>query len=161
MRRLNNKGYMLVEIIVASVIAFGVAYYLLNLTYNFKDKLEDIYNEEEMIAAKVNITKNIMSDIESAQSIEIFACSSSSEESTQYKVSFTINEVDSLTDGKYAEISVDSSTLTYSLGDNTYQKKLTNGSEFGKITCHDGYVKIPITNIYSDKVYYVNLFLNK
>lgn len=149
MRKLNNKGYMLVEIIVASVIAFGVAYYLLNLTYNFKDKLEDVYNEEEMIAAKANITKNIMSDIESAQSI-----SSCTLELGIAK--FTI-------DGKDAEISVDSSTstLTYSLGGNTYQKELTNGSEFGEIECYNGYVKIPITNIYSDKVYYVNLFLNK
>lgn len=64
MRRLNNKGYMLVEIIVASVIAFSVAYYLLNLTYKFKDKSEDIYYSTTMLSDKINITKNIMNDLE-------------------------------------------------------------------------------------------------
>lgn len=64
MKRLNNKGYMLVEIIVASVIAFSVAYYLLNLTYKFKDKSEDIYYSTTMLSDKINITKNIMNDLE-------------------------------------------------------------------------------------------------
>ena len=62
--KLNNKGYMLVEIIVASVIAFSVAYYLLNLTYKFKDKSEDIYYSTTMLSDKINITKNIMNDLE-------------------------------------------------------------------------------------------------
>ena len=64
MKRLNNRGYMLVEIIVASVIAFSVAYYLLNLTYKFKDKSEDIYYSTTMLSDKINITKNIMNDLE-------------------------------------------------------------------------------------------------
>ena len=64
MKRLNNKGYMLVEIIVASVIAFSVAYYLLNLIYKFKDKSEDIYYSTTMLSDKINITKNIMNDLE-------------------------------------------------------------------------------------------------
>lgn len=55
---------MLVEIIVASVIAFSVAYYLLNLTYKFKDKSEDIYYSTTMLSDKINITKNIMNDLE-------------------------------------------------------------------------------------------------
>lgn len=45
---------MLVEIIVASVIAFSVAYYLLNLTYKFKDKSEDIYYSTTMLSDKIN-----------------------------------------------------------------------------------------------------------
>ena len=59
--KLNQKGYMLVEIIVASVIAFSVAYYLLNLTYKFKDKNEDVYYSTTMLADKINITKNTIS----------------------------------------------------------------------------------------------------
>lgn len=61
--KLNNKGYMLVEIILASVIAMSIAYYLLNLTYKFKDKNEDVYYSAELISLKNNITKNIMNDL--------------------------------------------------------------------------------------------------
>ena len=37
MKKLNNKGYMLIELIVSAVMAFSLGYYLLNLTYNFAD----------------------------------------------------------------------------------------------------------------------------
>ena len=62
--KLNRKGYMLVEMILASVIAMSIAYYLLNLTYKFKDKNEDIYNSTVLIADKILITKNIMNDFD-------------------------------------------------------------------------------------------------
>ena len=45
--KLNRKGYMLVEIVIASVLAMGIGYYLLNLTYKFKNNSEDIYAEED------------------------------------------------------------------------------------------------------------------
>ena len=63
MKKLNNKGYMLVEIIIASVIAFSVAYYLINLTIKFKNQNSDLYNNTIIKNDKVNITKNIMNDI--------------------------------------------------------------------------------------------------
>ena len=62
-RRLNNKGYMLVEIILASAIAFSVAYYLLNLIVKFKNKDMDVYESTSFISTKINITKNIMDDL--------------------------------------------------------------------------------------------------
>ena len=37
MKKLNNKGYLTVEVVLASVIAFGLAYFLLNLTIKVKD----------------------------------------------------------------------------------------------------------------------------
>ena len=45
MKKLNNKGYLTVEVVLASVIAFGLAYFLLNLTIKVKDKVY-IINEE-------------------------------------------------------------------------------------------------------------------
>ena len=70
-KRLNNKGYMLVEIIIASVLAFSVAYYLLNLTYDFKDKNEDVYFSTATLSDKINITKNIMNDLEGKEVVII------------------------------------------------------------------------------------------
>ena len=62
--KLNNKGYMLVEIIISSVLAISVAYYLLDLTYQFKDKDADIYQSIVYLDDKNIITKNIMNDLE-------------------------------------------------------------------------------------------------
>lgn len=70
MKKLNNKGYMLVEIILASVIAFSVAYYLINLTFKFKDQNMDLYNLTVIDNAKINITKNIMEDLKQGISAE-------------------------------------------------------------------------------------------
>ncbi len=69
--KLNRKGYMLVEIIVAATIAFSIAYYLLNLTYKFKSKSEDLYNQTPIVADKINITKNIMNDLDGKKIISI------------------------------------------------------------------------------------------
>ena len=40
--KLNHRGYVLVEIILASVIAFGIAYYMLDLTIKLKNKNDDL-----------------------------------------------------------------------------------------------------------------------
>ena len=62
--KLNRKGYMLVEIIVAAVLAMSIAYYLLNLTYKFKNTNEDVQESYYYTKDKILITKNIMSDLE-------------------------------------------------------------------------------------------------
>lgn len=45
MNKLNNKGYMLVEIVLASAIAFGVAYYMFDLIIKLKNKNDDMLVE--------------------------------------------------------------------------------------------------------------------
>lgn len=60
---LNNKGYMLVEIIVASVIAMVMAYFLMDITIKFVDKNNDYYVDSLLLADKALITKEIMDDI--------------------------------------------------------------------------------------------------
>ncbi len=42
MRKLNNKGYLLVEIILASALAVGMAYFMIRLTINVKNKNDDL-----------------------------------------------------------------------------------------------------------------------
>lgn len=41
-RHLNNKGYMLVEIILAFVLAMTVAYFIMDLTIKLKNKNDDL-----------------------------------------------------------------------------------------------------------------------
>ena len=62
--KLNNKGYLLVEIIIASTLALTIAYYLINTTYKFKNTSTDIYQAHQYLNDKIIITKNIMNDLE-------------------------------------------------------------------------------------------------
>lgn len=63
MKKLNNKGYMLVEIILASVLAFGVAYYIIDLTIKFKNKNDDLLVETEVATDRAIITNKLMKSL--------------------------------------------------------------------------------------------------
>lgn len=71
--KLNKKGYMLVEIVIAAVLAFSIAFYLLNLTYKFKNTNYDIQESRAFLADKLIITKNIMNDIERGSVNDVLA----------------------------------------------------------------------------------------
>ena len=45
MKRMNNKGYMLVEIIMVFVITFGILYYMMDLVIRLKNKNDDLFVE--------------------------------------------------------------------------------------------------------------------
>ena len=74
MKKLNNKGYLTVEVVLASVIAFGLAYFLLNLTIKVKDKNDDMLVKTILINDKAIIENNIMKDNEEYTSVELEEC---------------------------------------------------------------------------------------
>lgn len=61
--RRNNKGYMLVEIILASTIAFALAYFMLELTLKVKGKNDDLLVDTLMATDKTIISNKIMSGV--------------------------------------------------------------------------------------------------
>ena len=67
----NNKGYMLVEIIIASVIAFVMAYFLIDITIKLVNNNNDYYVESILLADKNIITKEIMDDINSKKLVNV------------------------------------------------------------------------------------------
>ena len=73
MHKLNNKGYMLVEIILASVIAFGVAYFIINLTIKLKNKNDDLFVDTEIGTDRAIISNKLMDYIKDEK--EAFDCS--------------------------------------------------------------------------------------
>ena len=165
-KKLNNKGYMLVEIIIASVLAFSVAYYLLNLTYDFKDKNEDVYFSTATLSDKINITKNIMNDLEGKEVVII-------NNGNNY-VTFQVGTTDNI---KQIYIDKANKTITYgklqgngnaignfNVSDNSYyQKQLDDFLEFGSISIESNSnyisIQIPISNIYSDNTYDIKLLI--
>lgn len=144
--KLNRKGYMLVEMILASVIAMSIAYYLLNLTYKFKDKNEDIYNSTMLIADKILITKNIMNDFD-GKIVEL-------DSKTDKEIIFKVN-------GEKRKITIADKTIKYTKEDNSiiYKKTLANSMEIGKITFNNNVVTIPITSIYGNNSTNIKIFI--
>lgn len=63
MKKLNNKGYLLVEIIVASVLAMTIAYFLIELTLNLKAKNDDVFVDTILVTDKMLMTDTIQEDI--------------------------------------------------------------------------------------------------
>ena len=82
MKRLNNKGYLTVEIILAAVIAFTIAFFLIEITVNFSNASDDYYVDTIFITDKSliidNIKKRIQEDINDKGIIKGVSCTSSS-----------------------------------------------------------------------------------
>ena len=163
MKKLNNKGYMLVEIVLAAVISFSVAYYLLNLTYKFKDKNEDVLYTKKMLSDKINITKNIMNDLNNRTVTSVTCIDKSVDLSTYNSDSMAQENI---------KLSINSNTIEYGItkegsfktDDNSYYvKKIEDYLEVGQITCITNNsiatIKIPLSNIYSDSVEEVKLYI--
>lgn len=94
MRKLNNKGYMLVEIILASVIAFGVAYFIIDLTIKLKNKNDDFFVETQTATDRAIISNKLMDYLKEEK--DSFDCNSLSvqDQKILYKgtVIDTVNE---------------------------------------------------------------------
>ena len=61
--KINNKGYLMVEIIVASVIAMGLAYFIFELVIDLKNRNEDYYVNTLLETDKALMTREVMNDI--------------------------------------------------------------------------------------------------
>lgn len=60
MRKLNNKGYMLVEIILAFAITFALIYFIMDLVINIKNKNDDLLVETLVKTDQTIITNKLM-----------------------------------------------------------------------------------------------------
>ena len=108
MKKLNNKGYMLVEIILASVIAFGVAYFILDLVIKLKNKNDDLFVDTLARTDQAIITNTIMRDIYNKNTQ--FSCenilNNISVEDNKFKYNDTINDTIIIEVNKYTTIGV-------------------------------------------------------
>lgn len=63
MRKLNNKGYMLIEIILAVSLAMGIGYFLIELTLKVKNSNDDLLVESLVKTDQGIIYNMIMKDV--------------------------------------------------------------------------------------------------
>ena len=163
--KLNKKGYMLVEIIVAFTLAMAISYYLLNLAYKFKNKDEDLYMQTIYEKDKIIITKNIMNDLERGTISNI--------NESGNEITFKITE---LGDAGNRKLSINNHTHTIEYGktngtsfDTTdksyYKKELEKSLQIGEISYNkDGSmlkITIELKSIYDDNDYSIKLIAQK
>ena len=161
--KLNKKGYMLVEIVIAFTLAMGIAYYLLTLTYKFKNTNEDIYQSTLFQKDKIAITKNIMNDLE-RNTIKSYEKQSNNSvvivlaDETKRKIEIRNKTI---TYGKWNGSNYDKTDASY------YEKALESFLSIGEIeinaTTENNYfeIKIPISSIYDDETYDIKIFGQK
>lgn len=65
--KLNRKGYLTVEIILASVITFIIAFFLIEITMKLVNKTNDAYMDTLLSTDKALITKNLMELIDATK----------------------------------------------------------------------------------------------
>lgn len=178
MMKLNRKGYMLVEIVVASVLAMGIAYYLLNLTYRFKDLDEDVYQSYLYVQDKNLIVKNVMNDLEKRSIVEVGEVKRD-ENNYQYVdfkdsdnkfIRVKLVKEDEGTTFYYGEIDtgveaineipqdVAYKTAEISYYQRTFEQILTVGDMAIDKSASVVTFKIPISSVYDDKDYSVKFF---
>ena len=169
MNKLNNKGYMLIEIILASVITFAIAFSLMNLIISFKNKNEDLYNETSILSDKISITKNIMDDLKNHKIVKIETDNTSTKKIIDLKVVLKNDDII-----KNKRIEIENNKITYGDYDTTenkiitgnksyYKKEILNSTQVGEaiITKDEDEkaitISIPISSIYSSKKYDIKL----
>ena len=129
MKKLNNKGYMLVEIILASVIAFGVAYFILDLVIKLKNKNDDLFVDTLARTDQAIITNTIMRDIYN--------------KNTQFSCENILNN-----------ISVEDNKFKYN---DTIIIKVNKYTTIGTIDCKDTLLNIPLTVNTTQKSYNISI----
>lgn len=141
---LNNKGYMLVEIVVASVIALTMAFFLMEVTLKIVNANNDYYIDSVLLFDKNIITKEIMDDIMKKELVSVEMENSST----------CILKYD---DNTEKVLSINDKTITYG----SYKKKLADELNVGELSLTEEdnmlIISIPAYTNYSDEDYGINI----
>ena len=162
MIKLNRKGYLTIEIILASVVAFAIAFFLIELTVKLVNTTNDYHVNTLLMTDKALITKNLKEVIE--------------EDIKKYGLA---DVMDNFAAGKYfigfgGEVArhfyiTDENEVTYtdSSYNIIYSKKLNENLENVSfdIGWSDGskkyiYIKIMADNMFTDDKFEVNIVIN-
>lgn len=156
MKKLNNKGYLTVEIVVASVIAFAMAFFLMDITVKIVNDTEEAYVDTILTTDKALIMKNIKENIEN-----------DTKDCTSQRVDSETSNTYCFTCGlKQRRLYISDNVIYYKNNKNDeiiYEKKLNDKFKNAKLTDKqsENYVlfKIEGENIFSDKDYNINIFI--
>ena len=153
--KLNRKGYLIVEIIAASVLAMGIAFFLVRLTISFSRKDEDIYKSISFTNDKNIITNKIMDDVNNYTLTKVEYDSDKNTVTFTYWDNYQLKKLE-----RVLIIDKVNKTITY----DKYKKEINGALVIGDITFNSNNkeytsIVIPITNIYNNEDYSIKLFI--
>lgn len=166
MKKLNRKGYLTVEIIIASVIAFAIAFFLMEITINLVDITDNEYVDTNFMTDKAlimkNIKKNIQEDINKYEKVDSITCT---DDNKMCEIIFIRSG--GPTEARRIVIDNQSNKIIYMEDDYNgniiYEKELD--SNYGDMTIDGGiegnyvYFQIKGNNIFSDEEYDINIIV--
>ena len=164
MKKLNRKGYMTVEIIIASVIAFSIAFFLMEITMKLVDVTDNEYANTNFMTDKAlimnNIRKNLKKDIAKYEKIDSIKCSGNYCE-------IYFDRSGGPTEARRIVIDNENSIIKYTdnmvNGTVIYSKTLDSGIKVNSLTGGNKgnyiYFQIKCTNIFSDEDYNINIVI--
>lgn len=153
MKRLNRGGYLTIEIVLASVMTFVIAFFLIDITIKLVDNADNAYADTVLTTDKAliikNIKENLKEDICSKGIITNVGCSN--------------NECNiRMTDNSLVKLSVNNNKVEYT-GNESYSKDIDKILTDINLTTSSskGYYnfKISGTNIFVDENYDMNIFV--
>lgn len=160
MKKLNRKGYMTVEIIIASVIAFSIAFFLMEITMKLVDVTDNEYADTNFMTDKAlvmtNVKKYVKEYLDELKSnndpIMYFKCQ-------QNKCDFESNDGSMI----HLYIENDNTLIFKKEEDILYSKTLDNGIKINSLTGGNKgnyiYFQIKCTNIFGDEDYNINIVI--
>lgn len=171
---MNNRGYLLVEIIVACTIAMVILYFLVNITVELKNTNEDYYLKTKLETDKMIISNAIMKDI---IDYDLTVIDNGSGAGGEYIIYFNPPNYDPQVDS-HGELTIKNNIITYcpygSVNENSCIKKdynmskLTISNSFqteflsGTGSSDSAYlINIPIINPFDGEDYGIHLEILK
>lgn len=164
MKKLNRRGYMTVEIIIASVIAFSIAFFLMEITMKLVDVTDNEYADTNFMTDKAlimtNIRKNLKKDIAEYEKIDSIKCNGNYCE-------IYFDRSGGPTEARRIVIDNENSIIKYTdnmaNGTVIYSKTLDSGIKInsltGGISGSYAYFQIKSENIFSDEDYNINIVI--
>ncbi len=161
--KLNRKGYMTIEIILAAVVTFVIAFFLIDLTMDLSSTTDDAYSDTVLVTDKAliikNIKENIMFDISNSCGISDVTCDKNEckiDVERGYLIRY-LSVVDNVV--KYSK--EDGEVIYLKKIDNSLSNiTLTSYKEINDRTWKGYYLfKISGTNIFTDNNYDMNIVI--
>lgn len=164
MNKLNRKGYITIEIIIASVIAFSIAFFLMEITMKLVDVTDNEYVDTNFMTDKAlimnNIRKNLKKDIVEYEKIDSINCNNNYCE-------IYFESSGGPTEARRIVIDKENNTIKYTdnLDNGTviYSNKLDSGVKInsltGGISGSYAYFQIGCQNIFSDEDYDISIVI--
>ena len=177
MKKLNNKGYMLVEVIISSAIALVMAYFLVEITVKLVNKNNDYYEQSVFVSDKNILTKSIM-DVFYDEYFELVKVDYNNGSNS---VNFTFQYYDYYYKEMKQEVftlTIDGNVVSYGCNDEedySYKKELSSDLIVGPLNINTYvvpgvnytdtvnnallFIKLPAYTNYSDEDYGLNLVI--